>query len=61
MIVGLGLSVSGCAGSVCTGWSAIKVGKEDKLTDETAREILKHNEYGARLRCPAFKPGGKWF
>lgn len=53
--------LSSCAGGVCTGWSAIYVDPEDKLTDGTARQILKHDEYGASLKCPAFKPKGKWF
>lgn len=58
MIVGLAISVSGCATGACTGWGPIKVGEGDQFTDETARDILKHNEYGARLKCPAFKPKG---
>lgn len=41
---------------MCTGWSAIYVSPKDKLTEGTEREILNHNEYGARLQCPAFKP-----
>lgn len=60
-IVGLAISLTGCGGGVCTGWHSISVSKQDKLTDETATEILKHNEYGARLKCPAFKPKGSWF
>jgi hypothetical protein len=50
------MTLSGCGGSVCTGWSAIRVSPRDKLTEGTEREILNHNEYGARLQCPAFKP-----
>lgn len=50
------ISLSGCGGGPCTGWSAIYVSPKDKLTEGTEREILAHNEYGASLKCPAFKP-----
>ncbi|QOZ25266.1 hypothetical protein XH93_17980 [Bradyrhizobium sp. CCBAU 51753] len=55
-IAGLAISLSGCGGSVCTGWSAIYVSKDDRLTPGTSKAILGHNEYGERLGCPAFKP-----
>jgi hypothetical protein len=45
----------------CAGWSPIMVSKSDKLTDGTARQILAHDEYGAALACPAFKPKRKIF
>lgn len=61
MIVGLALMTSSCGGGVCTGWAPILVGKDDTLSDKTATAILKHDEYGASLKCPAFKPKGKWF
>jgi hypothetical protein len=61
VIVGSAISLAGCAGSVCTGWGPITVSKDDKLTDGTARQILKHDEYGASLHCPAFKPKGRFF
>lgn len=60
MIVGLGTILSGCASGVCTGWGPIYVDPKDKLTDGTAKQILKHDEYGARLKCPTFKPNGGW-
>lgn len=61
MIVGLAISLSGCFGG-CAGWGPIMVSKEDKFSEGTARGILKHNEYGVALKCPAFKPkGGSFF
>lgn len=60
-IVGLAISLAGCAGGTCTGWNAIYVSKDDKLTPGTASQILKHDEYGAKLGCPAFKPKGSMF
>lgn len=60
VIVGLGLSLSACAGSTCAGWGPIYVSPKDKLTEGTASSILKHDEYGAALKCPAFKPKGGW-
>lgn len=61
MIVGLAMMVSSCGGGVCTGWDPIYIEKDDKLTDKTAARILKHDEYGASLKCSAFKPKGGWF
>jgi hypothetical protein len=58
-IAGLALLLSGCGGGVCTGWAAIYVSSDDKLTEGTSKEILAHNEYGAKLGCSAFKPKGK--
>lgn len=46
---------------MCGGFEPIYVSPEDKLTEQTARSILKHDEYGAKMGCPAFKPKGKWF
>lgn len=46
---------------MCTGWGPIKISKDDKLTEGTARQILAHDEYGAALKCPAFKPKGGLF
>jgi hypothetical protein len=60
VIAGLAISLGGCFGG-CAGWAPILVSKEDKFSEGTARSILKHNEYGVALRCPAFKPKGKWF
>lgn len=59
VIAGLGAINAGCASGVCTGWSAIYVSPDDKLTDGTAKQILKHDEYGARLKCPGFSPSGR--
>lgn len=49
------LSATGCAhgGNVtdgCLGWQPIYVSRDDDLTDETARQILAHNEVGEQ-RC----------
>ena len=60
-IAGLAISLAGCGGGPCAGWQAIYVSKQDKLTDGTAAQILKHDEYGAKLGCPAFKPKGGMF
>lgn len=57
MIVGLGISLSGCFGG-CGAFVPVEVSKNDKLTEGTARQILKNNEYGYELQCPAFKPKG---
>jgi hypothetical protein len=56
LIAGVAISLSGCGGAVCTGWSPIRPSKDDNLTDGTARQILKHDQYGASLRCPGFSP-----
>lgn len=55
------LALSACGGGVCTGWGVVHARPGDKFTDETAKEILGNNEYGASLKCPAFKPKGSWF
>jgi hypothetical protein len=33
----------------CKGWEPIYVSKADKLTDDTAKQILAHDMYGAKL------------
>lgn len=43
----------------CTGWAPIKPSKEDKLSDGTAKQILAHDEFGAKQGCPGFKPAGR--
>ena len=35
----------------CTGWAPIYADGSDVLTDGTARQILAHDEYGARMGC----------
>lgn len=35
----------------CTGWAPILVAPADVLTDGTARMILAHDLYGARMGC----------
>lgn len=60
VIVGLGISLSGCFGG-CAGWKPINPSKDDKLTDGTTKQILAHDEYGVALKCPAFKPKGGFF
>lgn len=47
--------------STCAGWEAIYVSNKDKLSEATAKAILKHDEYGLALKCPAFKAKGKFF
>ena len=49
-------ALSGCASdpvvlapSFCAVGAAIYIGEEDVLTDETARQILRYNEAGAKL------------
>ena len=59
VIVGAATVLSGCAGGVCTGWGVVHSRPGDQFTDATAREILKNNEYGYALHCPAFKPRGR--
>lgn len=60
MIVGLALLLEGCASmGACVGRSPIYVAAEDQLSDETSKEILAHNETGAKLSCPGFTPKGK--
>lgn len=61
VIVGLAMTASGCARFSCSGFAPIYVSKADKLTDGTAKAILKHDEYGAKLGCSAFKPKSKFF
>jgi hypothetical protein len=56
LIAGGAISLGGCGGGVCTGWSATYISKDDKLTEGTARKILADNEYGASLHCPGFEP-----
>jgi len=59
VIAGLATSLlSGCATGVCTGWKPVTVSNEDNFSEETAKNILGHNEYGAKLGCSAFKPKG---
>lgn len=46
------LSACGSAGPVtdaCGPWRPILISRADALTEETARQILIHNETGARL------------
>lgn len=61
LIVGIGISLSGCLTDSCAGWKAIKPSKNDKLTDGTARQILAHDEYGESLGCRGFTPKGAGF
>lgn len=58
VIVGAAMTLSSCGGGVCTGWGVVHARPGDKFTDSTAKEILGNNEYGAELKCPAFKPKG---
>ena len=40
---------NGAATSACSGWKPIYVSRADVLTADTARQILAHNETGARI------------
>jgi hypothetical protein len=44
-----GCVTDGAGTSPCAGWRPILVSRADTLTQETARQILAHNEVGARL------------
>lgn len=35
----------------CSGWAPIYASGDDVLTDGTARQILAHDQYGARMGC----------
>lgn len=56
LISGVAISLASCGGGVCTGWSATYISKDDVLTEDTARKILKDNQYGESLHCPGFTP-----
>lgn len=44
----------------CTGWAPIYPSGNDVLTDGTARQILAHDEFGARMGCwPKPVPNGQ--
>jgi hypothetical protein len=47
----IAISMAGCATDGCSGWSAIRPSRSDKLTDGTARQILAHNQFGVRQGC----------
>lgn len=43
--------------SPCIGWEAIYPSRSDVLTDQTAKQIRSHDQYGVKLNCwPAPKP-----
>lgn len=44
-----GCATGGAGTSPCSGWRPIYVSRTDALTPDTARQILAHNETGARL------------
>lgn len=53
------LLLAGCATTAgrviepdrCAGWAPIYPSRADVLTDSTARQILAHDEFGARMGC----------
>ncbi len=49
LILLAGCALSGAAPTPCGPWRPILVGAADVLTDETARDVLAHNETGRRL------------
>lgn len=62
MCVGLGLALlTGCATAgpgtegTCTAFRPIYVSRADQLTEETAQQLLTHNETGVRV-C-GWRPG----
>ena len=54
LLLGMLMLLAGCASGgagidPCGAWRPILVSRADALTDGTARQILAHNETGARL------------
>jgi hypothetical protein len=54
MLLGILALLTGCAATgpaidPCGAWRPIYVSRADVLTDETARQVLVHNETGRRL------------
>jgi len=52
-IVGIGISfisLGGC-GFGCAGWHEFEPSSRDVLTDGTAKQMLAHNEFGAKQGC----------
>ena len=44
------MTVSGC-GFGCAGWEEFRPSKNDVLTDGTSKQMLKHNNFGAKQGC----------
>ena len=44
-----GCASGGAGTSPCSGWRPIYISRSDVLTPDTARQILAHNETGARI------------
>ncbi len=51
LVGGTGISAGGCSYFSCTGWGEINPSSEDKMTEGTERQILKHNLYGVAQGC----------
>lgn len=45
----VGCETAGPATDPCGPWRPIRISKDDTLTGHTARQVLAHNETGARL------------
>ena len=37
--------------TICAGWRPVLVSRDDVLSNETAQDILAHNEFGAAQGC----------
>lgn len=58
LLLPLGISgtLDGCVKTVtvvdhCTGWEPIYVGDADVLTDQTAKQVLAHDQHGVNEKC----------
>lgn len=56
-IISLVALTAGCAKRVevrtdfCTGWAPIYVGRDDVLSDQTAKAVLQHDRHGVDIGC----------
>jgi len=52
LLTACGISGAGIdPATICAGWKPITVEQADSLTEETARLILAHNEFGRSQGC----------
>ena len=52
LLTGCAMSGAGInPATICAGWKPITVEQADSLTEETARLILSHNEFGRAQEC----------
>jgi len=50
LLAGIGISFASCS-TGCGGFHEFRPSKNDKLTDGTAKQMLAHNEFGAKQGC----------